>query len=104
MRYFCTFLVIFLTACAPVPVSRTPTNSIAEAEDIAYRENLTPREQRQLLLSTPYIIELLPSFEGVLFSTEKNGIGLDIKECVDFGLTYDAVSYTHLTLPTNLCV
>ena len=89
MRYFCTFLVIFLAACAPTPVNRTPTNSIAEVEDIAYRENLTPREQRQLLLSTPYIIELLPSFEGVVFSTEKNGIGLDIKECVDFGLTYD---------------
>ena len=89
MRYFCTFLVIFLAACAPTPVNRTPINSISEAEDIAYRENLTPREKRQLLLSTPYIIELLPSFEGVVFSTEKNGIGLDIKECVDFGLTYD---------------
>ena len=80
MRYFCTFLVIFLAACSPTPVNRTPINSISEAEDIAYRENLTPREQRQLLLSTPYIIELLPSFEGVVFSTEKNGIGLDIKE------------------------
>jgi hypothetical protein len=46
-------------------------------------------EQRQLLLSTPYIIELLPSFEGIVFSNEKYGVGTDIKECVDFGLTYD---------------
>ena len=54
MRYFCTFLVIFLAACAPTPVNRTPINSISEAEDIAYRENLTPREQRQLLLFLKY--------------------------------------------------
>ncbi len=89
MRYFCLFLILFLSACAPAPVKRAPANSISEAEDIAYRENLTPMEQRQLLLSTPYIIELLPSFEGIVFSNEKYGVGTDIKECVDFGLTYD---------------
>ncbi len=89
MRYFCLFLILFLSACAPAPVKRAPANSISEAEDIASRENLTPMEQRQLLLSTPYIIELLPSFEGIVFSNEKYGVGTDIKECVDFGLTYD---------------
>ncbi len=89
MRYLFTFLIFFLTACAPAPVKRAPANSITEAEDIASRENLTPMEQRQLLLSTPYIIELLPSFEGIVFSNEKYGVGTDIKECVDFGLTYD---------------
>ena len=89
MRYFCLFLILFLSACAPAPVKRAPANSISEAENIAYRENLTPMEQRQLLLSTPYIIELLPSFEGIVFSNEKYGVGTDIKECVDFGLTYD---------------
>ena len=89
MRYFCLFLILFLSACAPAPVKRAPANSISEAEDIAYRENLTPMEQRQLLLSTPYIIELLPSFEGIVFSNERYGVGTDIKECVDFGLTYD---------------
>jgi hypothetical protein len=89
MRYFCLFLILFLSACAPAPVKRAPANSISEAEYIASRENLTPMEQRQLLLSTPYIIELLPSFEGIVFSNEKYGVGTDIKECVDFGLTYD---------------
>ena len=89
MRYFCLFLILFLSACAPTPVKRAPANSISEADRIASRENLTPMEQRQLLLSTPYIIELLPSFEGIIFSNEKYGIGTDMKECVDFGLTYD---------------
>ena len=89
MRYFCLFLILFLSACAPTPVKRAPANSISEADKIASRENLTPMEQRQLLLSTPYIIELLPSFEGIIFSNEKYGIGTDMKECVDFGLTYD---------------
>lgn len=89
MRYFCTFLIFFLSACAPAPVKRAPSNSISDAEAMAYRDDLTPREQRQLLLSTPYVIELLPSFEGVVFSNDKYGVGTDIKECVDFGLTYD---------------
>ena len=89
MRYFCLFLILFLSACAPTPVKRTPANSISEAEAIANRDDLTPMEQRQLLLSTPYVIELLPSFEGVVFSNEQSDIGTDIKECVDFGLTYD---------------
>ena len=89
MRYFCLFLILFLSACAPIPVKRTPANSISEAEAIANRDDLTPMEQRQLLLSTPYVIELLPSFEGVVFSNEQYDIGTDIKECVDFGLTYD---------------
>ena len=89
MRYFCLFLILFLSACAPTPVKRAPANSISEADQIASRENLTPMEQRQLLLSTPYIIELLPSFEGIIFSNEKYGIGTDMKECVDFSLTYD---------------
>ena len=89
MRYFCLFLILFLSACAPTPVKRAPANSISEADQIASRENLTPMEQRKLLLSTPYIIELLPSFEGIIFSNEKYGIGTDMKECVDFSLTYD---------------
>ena len=67
MRYFCLFLIFFLSACAPTPVKRAPANSISEAEAIANRDDLTPMEQRQLLLSTPYIIELLPSFEGIVF-------------------------------------
>jgi len=89
MRYFCTFLIIFLSACSPAPVQRAPANSLTDADEIAYRDDLTLREKRQLLLSTPYIIELLPSFEGVVFSQEKFGIGQDMKECTDFGLTYD---------------
>ena len=89
MRYFCTFLIIFLSACAPAPVQRAPANSLSEADELANRDDLTPKEKRQLLLSTPYIIELLPSFEGVAFSQEKFGIGTDMKECTDFGLTYD---------------
>ena len=89
MRYFCTFLIIFLSACSPAPVQRAPANSLSEADELAYRDDLTPKEKRQLLLSTPYIIELLPSFEGVIFSQEKFGIGLDMKERTDFGLTYD---------------
>ena len=52
MRYFCTFLLIFLTACAPAPVNRAPTNSISEAEDIASRENLTPVSYTHLTLPT----------------------------------------------------
>ena len=52
MRYFCLFLIFFLSACAPIPVKRTPANSISEAEAIANRDDLTPMEQRQLLLST----------------------------------------------------
>ena len=94
MRYFCLFLIFFLSACAPTPVKRAPANSISEAEAIANRDDLTPMEQRQLLLSTPYIIELLPSFEGIVFSNEQYDIGTDIKECVDFGLTYDCLLYT----------
>ena len=89
MRYFCLFLLLFLSACAPAPVKRTPTNSISEAEAIANRDDLTPMEQRQLLLSTPYVIELLPSFEGIVFSNAQNGVGTDLEECIDFALTYD---------------
>ena len=57
MRYFCTFLIIFLSACSPAPVQRAPANSLSEADELAYRDDLTPKEKRQLLLSTPYIIE-----------------------------------------------
>lgn len=89
MRYFCLFLLLFLSACAPAPVKRTATNSISEAEAIANRDDLTPMEQRQLLLSTPYVIELLPSFEGIVFSNAQNGVGTDLEECIDFALTYD---------------
>ena len=59
MRYFCTLLIIFLSACSPAPVQRAPANSLSEADDLAYRDDLTPKEKRQLLLSTPYIICLL---------------------------------------------
>ena len=45
MRYFCTFLIIFLSACSPAPVQRAPANSLSEADDLAYRDDLTPKEK-----------------------------------------------------------
>ena len=89
--------MLILSACAPMPVDRGPTNQLSELDRITSKEAVTPRQKRQLLLSTPYIIELIPDFEGYRFSSSKEGPGTDINECIESALNID-INHTQFVL------
>lgn len=94
-RYFLIFLI--LTACSPMPVDRGPSNELSELDRITSNEALTPRQKRQLLLSTPYVIELIPDFEGYEFNKSREGPGSDINECINSALDID-INHTQFVL------
>ena len=95
LRYLSLFLI--LSACAPMPVDRGSSNQLSELDRITSKEAVTPRQKRQLLLSTPYVIELIPDFEGYEFSKSRKGPGTDINECIDSALNIE-INHTQFVL------
>ena len=87
IRFLLAFTIL-LSGCATTPEAN-PNNRIIETDEISARENLTDRERRQLALSTPYILEMLPEFEGYIFETDQTNVGDDMIFCGDFGMNMD---------------
>ena len=87
IRFLLAFTIL-LSGCATTPAAN-PNNRIIETDEISARENLTDRERRQLALSTPYILEMLPEFEGYVFETDQTNVGDDMMFCGDFGMNMD---------------
>ena len=88
IRFLLAFTIL-LSGCATTPNETNPNNRIIETDEISARENLTDRERRQLALSTPYILEMLPEFEGYIFETDQTNVGDDMMFCGDFGMNMD---------------
>ena len=82
MKYIFVLLIIFLASCSTNQPN--PVNPITEIE----QKELSPLEKRKLLLSTPYVLEILPEFPGLAFDVEKVNIGTDLKNCLEAALYY----------------
>ena len=96
MRYVVVLIILFLVSCSTNQTA--PANPITEIS----QKEISPLEKRKLLLSTPYVLEILPEFSGLYLDTNKTNIGDDLESCVSTALLYpiDAIPFIQSHIQT----